>query len=771
MTENTEDLRQRAEQYNHQLLTSEDIYVNELETIVTQIVRPLENAAVRCKIPGGTEEVKQVFKYISSMLHFHENFLSVIREAISVIPDLYKYINFITMYDDYLHHYDRIINTFASWRSMEFREFIMMRLKHNTVKKNLIDRLDSLPWYLYRPFDRIKEYYRFLRDIEKITPKGHEEYGMVNKTIAKLRPLYKKIKQNEDRLQKKTRLLEVQVQIHGYNKSLVDDNRYFVYNRHCQMKRRGLPGKKYKQIQVYLFNDLFLWVSARGRFKGSYSFYKENLEVEIPKNSKKGDAVFSIGLATEKHKRLIVCADDLQRNKLMETILSTYKRCQKDYIKVMNGSDQAAIKQMQRKKRVETTIRDAELSSSSLGTNGGYNNEYSVSVTDTADIIEATQSNSYLMGNNQYHKPQTSNSSTYGAGSSNQAKDIVASTQNGGNPPYKNRLSGISEMKETGDARSAEHHERHWTDHLHPSLQGKADREPSSSTEQAVESKYIKLNNESHAADAQQSNNNNHVTTPSSRANTSANVTPIGGGVIANFGAAANITPEPSERGMSPEPSEMSVNSEMSNYQQHKKRYKGKHDHKAKHKSGHKSRKEQLKEMQEEIAALQEQLKLKDDEIKTLEESNKTIRQTLVLKDNKIHSLQDEVQHLRMKMNAHNIRAKSVSAVLRPSRKQRASSFSIGKGGKITRTAMLPSQTDYNNRLKQQQQQQYQNGGSPSSSSYIESYKSANSNPQRLYTPQNGLQRAQSENHRKAHSNFEAKPQARSSFGRTTSYQ
>ena len=47
-------------------------------------------------------------------------------------------------------------------------------------------------------------------------------------------------------------------------------------NRMCQMRRRMI-GKKYKQIQIYLFNDLFVWVSARGKFKGSYSFYDPNV--------------------------------------------------------------------------------------------------------------------------------------------------------------------------------------------------------------------------------------------------------------------------------------------------------------------------------------------------------------------------------------------------------------------------------------------------------------------------------------------------------------
>ena len=114
---------------------------------------------------------------------------------------------------------------------------------------------------------------------------------------------------DEDRFQTKTTLLEVQLQIFGIRDDikLVNDGRYFVYNRRCQMRRRML-GKKYKKIQIYLFNDLFIWVSERGKFKGSYSFYDPNLEVK--KCGKENEAMFSIGMQNEKHPREIVCVDD-----------------------------------------------------------------------------------------------------------------------------------------------------------------------------------------------------------------------------------------------------------------------------------------------------------------------------------------------------------------------------------------------------------------------------------------------------------------------------
>eukprot|EP01084_Bolivina_argentea_P281126 480959_1 len=661
----TEELRQRAEQYNHQLLTSEDQYVNELETIVKYIVHPLQKAAVRCKIRGGEEEVKKVFHYPNAMLMSHVTFLSVIRETISVIPDMYKYIGFVQIYIDYFHNYDKILHIFANWRSMEFREFVSMRLKHKDVKQHIINRLDSLPWYLYRPFDRIKEYHRFLKDIQKITqPKQHhnsqeiDEYNLIKKTIAKIRPLYKKIKSHEDRLQQKTRLLEVQLQIHGYNKTLVEDDRFFVYNRQCQMKRRGLPGKKYKHIQIYLFNDLFIWVSARGRFKGSYSFYKENLQIAIPSHCKKGDALFSIGLPTEKHKREIVCADDLQRDKLMNTIIRTYKQCQEKYIKTMNGNNTEAIKMMKKKQIRETIGIDLDLSASSIDTrNTSYNNqEYSVSnISANSDRTDITEAESTL--------PKIS-----------EAKEILLS-----------------------DSNTKKRHDHNWNRRSTNHLKGPAEDDP--------RCRGMLLDDLSQSID-------DSLKIP---LNVSPDVTP---------------TPDPSQHALghdlTPQHSMDSVENLNNGYHKPQKR-------------------EEMKQLQDELINLQKELKMKDDRIRDLEESNKAIRQTLILKDHKIESLQDQVHHLNRKMTSHNARAKSISNTLRQTRVKRAASFSIGKGGKITRTAMLPSQIHHNQKIKAAMR------SSPNT------FRNRTMTPRsngHLHTPRHELQRAHSENanHRKAKS-------------------
>ncbi|ETO10146.1 hypothetical protein RFI_27232 [Reticulomyxa filosa] len=83
---------------------------------------------------------------------------------------------------------------------------------------------------------------------------------------------------------------------------------------------------KLKGVTIYLFSDLFLWASVRGKYKGSYSLYDKDLQ--ITKSGKEGDADFSIGLKLEKSKRTIVCANDEQRDLIMETVIDAFQKCQ-----------------------------------------------------------------------------------------------------------------------------------------------------------------------------------------------------------------------------------------------------------------------------------------------------------------------------------------------------------------------------------------------------------------------------------------------------------
>jgi len=398
----SEDRKQYKEYYNHQLLISEDEYVNVLEAIVDNVVVPLRKHADRCKIKR--ENVDYVFYFIEQMKNFHLQLLTVMREKISIVEDFLLYINFLSMYNDYLEKYDKILNCFSTWTSMEFREFVQLRLQDEKIQKHINDRLCSFPWYLYRPFDRVKEYHRFFKDLKHVSKKDDEDFEMIQKCYEHIVPICKKIKMNEEKFQEKTKLLEIQLQVHGNPRPIVHDGRYLIYSRACQMKCQFF-GKKHKLITTYLFNDLFLWASTRGKFKGSYSFYDDSLEIEIPQNSKPGDSIFYIGRKSETHKKFFQCADDCQRDNLMAKIKNAYDRCMQ-HIKNM---PQQQVKSVQQMSQYETHIA-SELSRSSMVDsssfvgglvtigNGGdsFSQEHSISLTSDFDLIHKQQSQQHL---------------------------------------------------------------------------------------------------------------------------------------------------------------------------------------------------------------------------------------------------------------------------------------------------------------------------------------------------------------------------------------
>jgi hypothetical protein len=302
-----------------------------LEAMVNFIYNPLRENAPRM---GLTEaRVTSVFVFIQHMLEFHVNFLTVIREPISIMPTFGKYCSFVQIYQDYLQKFDKILDVLATWRSMKFREFVRHRLGRKEVARVLgtsageAPTIDALPWFLYRPIDRVKEYYRFLKDLKNLPLPDDEDGGEIDKALAVFRPVYLQVKKSEVRLQQKTQLLEMQLRIHGDFAPIVTRDRCFLFCRTCQMLRKGI-GSKYKEITIFMFNDLFLWSSHRMKYKGAYSLFETDLEIGVPDHKDDHDSLMQICRSSEKHKRFIVFPSDSQRDKVMNQIIRAYQACQ-----------------------------------------------------------------------------------------------------------------------------------------------------------------------------------------------------------------------------------------------------------------------------------------------------------------------------------------------------------------------------------------------------------------------------------------------------------
>merc|ERR1719361_2617385 len=88
------------EALHHALVSSEEQYVSELECLVLRLAVPLQSASERMSLSASS--LATVFGLLQHLHSFHRQFLTILREEVSVTPSFARHIGFIKMYTDYL---------------------------------------------------------------------------------------------------------------------------------------------------------------------------------------------------------------------------------------------------------------------------------------------------------------------------------------------------------------------------------------------------------------------------------------------------------------------------------------------------------------------------------------------------------------------------------------------------------------------------------------------------------------------------------------------
>ena len=197
-SDNSVERQHRREAFDHDLIQSEEEYVTILCGLIEGVYLPLKKHANRCGITPN--RVDTVFQYLEEMQRFHVQFLDSIREQERVLDTFAQFGEFTSMYQNYCKDYSRILDEFATWQSMSFREFVQLRLQEisGRTRKAIDARLSNLPWYLYRPFDRITEYYRYLKDLKRLSRPHDTDINDKNLDIVikQVRHVYSHIKKS-----------------------------------------------------------------------------------------------------------------------------------------------------------------------------------------------------------------------------------------------------------------------------------------------------------------------------------------------------------------------------------------------------------------------------------------------------------------------------------------------------------------------------------------------------------------------------------------------
>jgi len=390
----------------------------------------------------------------------------------------------------------------------------------------------------------------------------------------------------------------------------------------------------------------------------------------------------------------------LNRNKLMETVQTTYRQCQEKYQKTLEGSDQPLIYQLKNKSIRETNVKDTDVSFSPSSLDTRNLTEYSV---EDSDLSKTTDHNGVL---SPVHRQQPSSSN-----SNNSTFDESHSKRNGQShhlPQIKesDEFNGTPTSVTANGTRAKQRFRESIGGHLtSPGIDTRNDS-GSSSSHSPLHNVEIVLNGCGAISNQTEGTPDTIEDAIINELNGNHPLPPPPSAMITPQQSAAEDYCDPRRPRSDSIHSASSMRSDTMESMSVSTRNgyapvvglphalsKRNHPHKGKRR---KHRREQIRELRELVASLQQQLTMKDERISDLMQSNSTVRQTSKLKDQAIERLKEEVTVLKTKLSSVNhLRAKSISNVMRTPRVQRSSSFTIGADGKVRRMVKLPEDLIY----------------------------------------------------------------------------
>ncbi|RNA43582.1 epithelial cell-transforming sequence 2 oncogene-like [Brachionus plicatilis] len=262
------------------LVKTEIDFFKSLEIIQKYYVKPLK----ACLDSGNKVVISQsvlnmLFNEMNSLYQISKEMVREFNNRVqnwnfsSCIADImYKFTRKSDIVINYANNNDSIITTLDKLISTnpQFREFLVPIDNTNLTNMLRIQDLMASPW------TRIKEYISILGSLQLHTPKEHQDQAHITKVLNKLKEIYLYVKQLQERVEKKYRMLQIQKLVLGAP-DLLKPGRYLVKEQKAVMLNR-VTMKFANEIVCFLFNDGIL---IGIRVKQNFPFIKHSEEVVI----------------------------------------------------------------------------------------------------------------------------------------------------------------------------------------------------------------------------------------------------------------------------------------------------------------------------------------------------------------------------------------------------------------------------------------------------------------------------------------------------------
>ena len=261
-----------------EIISSEQSYVSSLSTLITVYLHPLKGKDGSDIL--ASSDVSVLFGGVELLYNFHMIFLDDLKQSEGKVAKvILKLCDYLKMYTNYLQNYTAAITTFdAQRKNKPFQSFLAEARKKSvpaaaSTNASTAAVMDLMS-YLIMPVQRVPRYELLLRELMRYTPGVHEEREVLEKALTKIQSIAQHINESGRHVEAMQRVMDVQSRISGEYGTLLLPHRRLVKEGTVQKMKGDKSGGGGGVLgggggrRLFVFNDLIIWTSENGRFRG-----------------------------------------------------------------------------------------------------------------------------------------------------------------------------------------------------------------------------------------------------------------------------------------------------------------------------------------------------------------------------------------------------------------------------------------------------------------------------------------------------------------------
>ena len=284
-----------------EIISSEASYVASLGTLIKEYLTPMREGAV-----VSASDLGSIFGGVELLHNFHLVFLDDLRREVGGVAGVVlRLCAFLKMYTAYLQNYTQALTAIDAQRKNKGFQALVSDARRRC-------GLDLMS-YLIMPVQRVPRYELLLRELMRYTPETHSERPTLQAALQKVQAIAQHINASARHAQEMSKLIEIQNSISGeFGTLLLPHRRLIKEGSVMKMKGEGgVLGGGGGGRRLIVFNDILIWTSEAGRFRGHARL--EGMAVEGWED-KKGRVGFVLRAEgdergrEEQQQRIFVCA-------------------------------------------------------------------------------------------------------------------------------------------------------------------------------------------------------------------------------------------------------------------------------------------------------------------------------------------------------------------------------------------------------------------------------------------------------------------------------